>query len=360
MKRLLYLYPEEWTGKRAREIHALQTCLALADAGANVTLITGADFAVDKALPNVGRKKAPEGFHTHQLSRRFLVIKSWKLFRWKFQRWMKKHGGYDLAFLIHLKAVPVVRELGLPYWWEAHEVFAETPEPGSVDSIRLDAMEQEALECAAGRIATSKALAHALEKRYKVKDFHIVPHGGDPPLPTALAEPGGPLVYAGSLANWKGLDLAIEAATHANIPVRVIGGNRGEWDRFVAENNISEEAQKHIIWKPRVPPDTLPERLSGARLGLSPTRPETASGRYSLPMKLFDYARCGIPAVCTALPSLEGLGSEPWCRQVIEPTIEAWVNALQYPASGAEEALIWAGEHTWLKRAEKLKTIMGL
>ena len=38
--RLLYLYPEEWTGRRAREAHTLSTCAALAREGVDVTLVT--------------------------------------------------------------------------------------------------------------------------------------------------------------------------------------------------------------------------------------------------------------------------------------------------------------------------------
>ncbi len=38
--RLLYLYSEEWTGRRAREVHTLSTCVALARAGVKVTLVT--------------------------------------------------------------------------------------------------------------------------------------------------------------------------------------------------------------------------------------------------------------------------------------------------------------------------------
>ena len=43
--RLLYLYPEEWTGRRAREAHTLSTCAALAREGVDVTLVTAGGLA---------------------------------------------------------------------------------------------------------------------------------------------------------------------------------------------------------------------------------------------------------------------------------------------------------------------------
>jgi glycosyltransferase involved in cell wall biosynthesis len=203
------------------------------------------------------------------------------------------------------------------------------------------------------RIATSAALAEALKIRFALAhDFEIVPNAGFIPLPSGVGSPDGPFVYAGSIADWKGLDVVIEAARVVAVPLKVVGGTATEWRKLGQQIDTRE-----IAWQPRVRPTDLPKALAGARAGLIPTRPETPSGRYSCPMKLFDYARCGLPVISTALPSLESLDVGPWCTQVAEPTREAWVKALKsfrYEQGLADAARAWAREHTWAKRAEAL------
>jgi glycosyltransferase involved in cell wall biosynthesis len=244
----------------------------------------------------------------------------------------------------------------IPYLFEAHEVFAETPQKDETEQKQLHDLEKRTLSAATWRVATSKALAAALVERYgKPGDYSIVPNAGDPPLPHSVAAPEGPLIYAGSIADWKGLDVVIEATRAAEMRLKIIGGSELEWNQLSAGRRT-----EHVIWRARMPLKELPNALEGARAGLIPTRTETPSGRYSCPMKLFDYARCGLPVLSTALPSLQTLEAGSWCRQVEPSTLEAWTEAMRYfrfnPVQG-ETARAWAGVHTWRRRAEALMRI---
>jgi hypothetical protein len=74
-------------------------------------------------------------------------------------------------------------------------------------------------------------------------------------------------------------------------------------------------------------------------------------------MKLFDYARCGLPVISTALPSLQSLAVGSWCRQVAAPTLTAWTEALKVfrcQQADSQAAQAWAARHTWAQRAELL------
>jgi glycosyltransferase involved in cell wall biosynthesis len=74
-------------------------------------------------------------------------------------------------------------------------------------------------------------------------------------------------------------------------------------------------------------------------------------------MKLFDYARGGLPVVSTALPALGSLQAGSWCALVKEPTPEAWAAALRafrFDAGEAEAARRWAASHTWEERARQI------
>ncbi len=79
-------------------------------------------------------------------------------------------------------------------------------------------------------------------------------------------------------------------------------------------------------------------------------------------MKLFDYARCGLPVLSAALPSLQSLKVGPWCTQVPSPSRGAWVEALRkfrYDPEQAEAARDWSAGHTWDLRAATLQSALG-
>jgi glycosyltransferase involved in cell wall biosynthesis len=190
-------------------------------------------------------------------------------------------------------------------------------------------------------------------------------------MPHSLADSAGPFVYAGSLQDWKGLELAVAAAEKLDLPLRIIGGTKKEIAaaarrmQRVTRLRLSPLRRTHVVrhieWRERVAPDQLPEHLLGCRAGLNPTLPHSASGHYSLPMKLYDYARCGLPAISSALDSLQGLGVESWCQVVEKPTVDSWSLALMQPI-GVEQgraALKWAAQNSWRKRAQALDAIIS-
>jgi glycosyltransferase involved in cell wall biosynthesis len=355
--RLLYLYPEEWQGHRAREVHTLSTCLALARAGLHVTLLTAGGLSrAQEQVQALAGEEVP-GLRLAALTRGVGPIRSIVIFSQLFRMWLPRQPRYDAGFAIHLKAATLLKRAALPYLYEAHEVFAETPQKTSDRHQGLREMERAALTGAAWRVATSKALANALRAHYELpNDFSIVPNAGPEPLAQSVAEPDGPFVYAGSIADWKGLELVINASQAAGMPLKIIGGTAEEWASLQAALPTG-----HVNWQPRVAPAELPAALAGTRAGLVSTRPDSPSGRYSCPMKLFDYARCGLPVLSTALPSLDSLDAGSWCARVPAPTVAAWTTALRdfrpTPVLG-ETARAWAGVHTWAARAEKIARIL--
>src|SRR5271170_4640089 len=94
LMRLLYLYPEEWTGRRAREEHTLSTCLALSQQGLDVTLATAG------GLPRLPHEAAP-GLRYVELSRTLGPIRSAAIFRRHFHQWLRTQPRFDLAYIIH-------------------------------------------------------------------------------------------------------------------------------------------------------------------------------------------------------------------------------------------------------------------
>ena len=358
--RLLYLYPEEWTGRRAREVHTLSTCVVLAQSGVEVTLVTadGRSHLREHLHELTGATEIP-GLHLVNLSRKLGPLRSAMIFSSHFKKWLRSQPQFDWAYIIHLKAAEMLRHAGIRYLYEAHEIFDETPLKNPSRQNRLHELERDVLFGAGARVATSAALAAALHERYALpNDFAIVPNAGSAPLDSSVSSPDGPFVYCGSIADWKGLDLIIHASRDAQVLLKIIGGSAREWRQLGGEVDTKE-----ITWQPRVPLRELPQALTGARAGLIPTHPQTPSGRYSCPMKLFDYAQCGLPVLSTALPSLRSLHVGDWCVQVQAPTRAAWADAFKnfrYDHAQAEAARIWSGDHTWTQRAQLLKHVFSL
>jgi glycosyltransferase involved in cell wall biosynthesis len=358
--RLLYLYPEEWTGRRAREVHTLATCSALAQAGIEVTLVTAGGLRILRGhLRDVAEAEQIPNLHLVALSRAVGPIRSAAIFRHHFHRWLRNRPRFDWAYIIHLKAAGMlVREHVMPYAYEAHEIFAQTPQKNAARQKRLHELERQVLSGATLRVATSASLAAALGRWFAIpNDFVIAPNAGRGPLDHGVGAADGPFVYSGSISDWKGLDLVIHAARDARAPLKVIGGTGEEWKQLGRKVDTSG-----ISWQPRVPLADLPQALAGARAGLISTNPETSSGAYSCPMKLFDYARCGLPVISTALPALQSLEVGSWCAQVASPTRSAWGEALKnfrYDAQRSEAARKWSADHTWAKRAELLKAALS-
>lgn len=354
---ILYLYPEEWTGSRARETHTLSTCVALAQNGTPVTLVTaGGGIKLERHLQEMTGEKSISGLGLVALSRSLGPLRSAGIFRWHFYRWLSAQKGFRLAYIIHLKAAEMVRAKNIPYAYEAHEIFSETPQNSPRRDRTLFALEKDVVTQARWRIATSHALAAALVTHYQTPDdFIIAPNAGGAPLEKNLGAAEGPFLYFGSIANWKGLHLVIAAAETAQAPLRIVGGTEEQWER------LQEKTAPHpdlVSWRPRVPLRDLADALAGARAGIIPTQPETGSGRYSCPMKLFDYARAGLPVLTTALPSLASLTSGDWCTRVPEATADAWARTFRdfrYDPAQADAARVWAAGQTWAKRAETLR-----
>ena len=194
--RLLYLYPEEWTGSRAREIHTLSTCVALARAGDEVTLVVaGGKKRLSQHLAEIAGAETEPGLRLVTLARGVGPIRSAGIFSHFFQFWLSRQSSdFDAVYLIHLKAAAMARTVGLPYLYEAHEVFAETPQKAPSHHERLHELEKTVLVNAHWRVATSKALAVALRAHYVLpNDFNIVPNAGQPPLPASIGEVDGAL-----------------------------------------------------------------------------------------------------------------------------------------------------------------------
>jgi hypothetical protein len=357
--RLLYVYPENWTGTRGRELHAMATCVALAESDVEVTLvIAGGEAKLREHLLDMTGAAAVAGLSIVELSRTLGPIQSTSIFSRNFAHWINGAGEFKLAYTTHLKAASILAQSRIPYAYEAHRIFTQ----GQFNPTRqraLHKLEGQVLAGAQMFVATSAALGSALNTWFGLsKKFTVVPTAGFTPLEECISAPFGPFVYCGSIGDGADLGGLLQAAQETRLPLKVVGGTEEEWRAVSQQFDTSE-----VAWQPQVRLSDVTSVLNGARAGVVPTNADSPSGEFACPLKLFEYARCGLPVVCTGLSALADLEVGDWCQKVWftqlgAPARAAWIDALrsfEYDAVKAEAARIWAGGHTWDQRAEMLK-----
>ena len=126
-------------------------------------------------------------------------------------------------------------------------------------------------------------------------DFSIVPNAGLPPLDEAISDRRRPVCLLRIHRRLEG-----PRRRHSGRARRAGSAENHRRHRGgMARSSASRSTQTESSGSPRVRLHELPEALAGARAGLIPTNPDMPSGEFSCPMKLFDYARCGLPVLST-------------------------------------------------------------
>jgi glycosyltransferase involved in cell wall biosynthesis len=85
----------------------------------------------------------------------------------------------------------------------------------------------------------------------------------------------------------------------------IIGG--GDVIDILKRKTKDLNLEKKILFKPRLPYDTLMEYTAAADLGLSLDKDTSVNYRYSLPNKIFDYIHAGIPVLASDLEEVRKL-----------------------------------------------------
>lgn len=167
------------------------------------------------------------------------------------------------------------------------------------------------------------------------------------------------VVYTGQFYPWKGTDTLAEAA--ALVPDAqfvFVGGvdadfaaSKERWERvknirFTGQVSYSEAA----LWQKAADILVIPN-----------TAKEEISAHYTSPMKLFEYMASGNPIVASDIPSIREVVDETVVYFAQPDNAESFAQAIQealsdpLAAERAQRANDLAGEHTWAKRAARIR-----
>jgi len=306
-----------------------------------------------------GMSAEPSGLRTTlpltllPLVRRFGAGNRWILNRWPYYtvpnlRQTLQKAGFDRPDLMVLDgpvAAPLI-ELVRP----KHTVlrvldrfsgFASTT-PTLLDVLRDVAREVDLVTYSARDLADEVNALGAKKAVHIGNGADVEPFIGPCPTPPEYAAiPGPRIVYVGTMAEWFDYDLVAETARRRpNLSFILIGA------ADFARPRLPQLPNLHLLG-PR-PWSKLPGYLQHADVGIVPfdVRNHRDLVRGVNPIKLYEYAAAGLPAVCVHWPELAGLNAPIALSEGTDQFIAAIDRAIADPPS--REALRgFARQHDW-------------
>ncbi len=170
------------------------------------------------------------------------------------------------------------------------------------------------------------------------------------------------VTYSGSIGlySWKGVDVFLESLKHVSVPgarFLVVGGSQGDVSRL----RIAYP-DKRISFVGSVKPGDVPSYLKASDVLVLPNRSgNEVSERYTSPMKLFEYMASKTPIVASDLPSIrEVLDSEnsvlfsPNDPKALAGAVERVLKDPVLARQLSERSFSDVMGHTWDNRARKI------
>jgi len=364
--KLLYIFPEEFTGRFAREYHVYRLAESLAAAGIDVTLAA----APSRHVTNTGHLHDLFGGNRHErlrvvwLKRKFSIgpmkIRSGAWFFRQLDRLIAALKP-DAAFTMHTKAADHLgkQHPSLPLVFEAHEIFADTyPETDPKHRPLLE-MERRIYAHVRGVVAISPYLAESLQTRFSLRIPIRVQHDGIDE--SMLLEPTTPpdpheLIYAGSLQPWKGVPVAIDAMRLLpEFHLTVLGGEGKSLE------SLKLNAPANVTFTGQVARDAMRPFLQKASHGLMPNLLEPRSALYTFPLKLLEYSAAGKGIVASQIPVFENLNVKSWVELVPSGSPEALaaaVRSLTQRSIDRGAAQAWARQFLWKNQGIAMKQFL--
>jgi glycosyltransferase involved in cell wall biosynthesis len=376
---IAYLDPHPVPDNCPEALQILYTIDALGSLGARVTLVTPSPESVADARAILGHALSSNVQVRHLEPRRGI---------WRWLRSNKPFYRMAAAVLKDLKADAVlVRNLKMaehllrhapevPLFFETHELFARSyQEEHKRLNLRkhhklaaLARREETVYRGARGLIALTPLLIDDIRQAYGVETPAVVaPDGVDleqARSPVSVAPHTTPwLLYLGSLHPWKGVDTLIRAMAHVKqaAELHIVGGNE---QRIAELRKLAEELNvaPRVVFHGPVEPGKRFEYIHRADICLLPLTDTGLGGRYTSPLKLFEYMAAGKAIVVSDLPSM---------RQVLTPEQDALLVPTGEPEAFAQAierlladrdlrhslgsaAYAKAGHFTWQSRTQSI------
>lgn len=274
----------------------------------------------------------------------------------------------DLDTLLPNYLVSLIRRKSLVY--DTHELFTEVPELTSRPLVQnfWKRIENFIFPKLKHVFTVNDSIANIYQKRYTVEVAVLrnLPSKSVAVEKADLSEFGlnnnkKMIILQGAGINVdRGAEELVEAMKYVDDLLLVIAGNG---DVIIKLKNYvrSEQLDDRIVFLPRMPHEKLMRLTAAACCGITLDKDTNLNYRYSLPNKLFDYIKAGIPVISSDLPEIRKVFEEYKVGIIVEShdpveiakaikhmvfdiPAQNWKEALQR----ASDALCWENEQAKL------------
>lgn len=326
----------------AESIHTMQLCECLGGMGHEVTLAVGAKFW--RRSPSQQSIWQYYGVDENFTIRRFLEFpRTGLLFDRAIVGHVVKTGA--LLYARYVRIVPKAIRLSVPTILEIHTM------PSPADLATLAAIwESDSL---LGVVVLTEGLKSDLLKTVQPQSgsrkLIVAPDAVSPRrfVPSQFGESESVAAgYVGSLFPGKGLEVILPVAERCRSTTFHVFGGRGT---ILSSLMRQSAATKNLHWHGFLPPAEVRNRFSMFQIALLPNQPVVTIstgddiGRYTSPMKLFEYMAAGKAILASDLP-------------VLREILQDGVNALLVPH---DDAAAWASAIKKLSADSKLRESLG-
>lgn len=215
--------------------------------------------------------------------------------------------------------------VGAALVYDAHELWPDRnrrPEP----RWWLLAAEAGLVRGAHARITTSPGYAAVMASRYRIAPPVLVRNIPSSPAPSgeaATLSGNGSTValYVGAVTTGRGIEQSIAAV--ALVPgtrLRLLGPGAPGYVRQLEELARAAGVEERVAFEGAVEPDQVVDAVRGADVGLALIQPVCLSYELTLPNKLFEYLRAGVPVLGSDLPMIAEFLTGHGVGLVVSPT----------------------------------------
>ncbi|GBE34849.1 glycogen synthase [bacterium BMS3Bbin06] len=313
---ILFTLPEILPDNRARFIQIVNTAHALAKCDNEVDLISGGkrrykcrDILSYYSLPPLSglkmtflpivRKNIP------------LLPVSWNaVFNYSLMSYLNKKRG--VIFVRHPKLAGFLLErkerLKMPVIYEAHEIFSLSVGDNLKKRRYMWALENFIFGGSDGVITISRRLREDIDALFNTGNTPFIT------LPNAVRDDWLKerweyellsreyLFYAGSLYNWKGVDILIKAMKYLPDEKLVIAGGGSRLNQL-RELSGSTGVSDRVVFLGHLRQRDIVDYLARAKICIIPNVAHAPS-EYSSPLKLFEFMAAGVPIVASDLSGI--------------------------------------------------------
>jgi glycosyltransferase involved in cell wall biosynthesis len=201
----------------------------------------------------------------------------------------------------------------MPLVYDAHELFTEVPELTKRPRVQRiwNRIEKQIFPRLKFVFTVNDSIAEIYEKKYGVK-VHVLRNFPETGGHIVKGKPGDfgldpskkiVILQGAGINIERGAEELLEAMKEIEGAVLVVAGS-GDVLPYLRKKADEKQLQGKVVFFNKMPWDKLMQLTSCADLGVTLDKDTNLNYRFSLPNKLFDYIRAGVPVLASNLPEI--------------------------------------------------------